>query len=87
MLRSLLIASIMLLASCAQVTTVKKDSPDPNKHLSPKEIEKLNKQSLKRVSKQLKELAIAAKASGEDKINFLASDMYLKFSIDPPTLY
>ena len=58
MLRSLLIASIMLLASCAQVKTVKKDSPDPNKHLSPKEIEKLNKQSLKRVSKQLKELDI-----------------------------
>ncbi|MBC75505.1 MAG: hypothetical protein CME64_05760 [Halobacteriovoraceae bacterium] len=80
MLRSLIIAAILLLTGCAQVQTVKKQAPKANKHLSPKEIEKLNKQSLKRVSNQLKELAIAAKASGEDKINFLASDMYLKAS-------
>lgn len=57
----------------------KKES-ESRAHLTPQQIKELNERREKRVSAQLKELAIAAKASGEDKVRFLASDMFLKAS-------
>ena len=46
------------------------------------EVEKIKAQieAKKRISKRLSELANAAKASGEEKVKFLAGDMYLKAS-------
>lgn len=67
----------VLLASCAQ--THKKPKKQ-EAHLSKKQVEDLNKSAIERVSKRLEELSIAAKASGPDKVRFLASDMYLKAS-------
>jgi tetratricopeptide (TPR) repeat protein len=75
-----LIVLILGLSSCAQVKTVKKSPQKKSAHLTKEQIEKLNKQAMERVSKRLEELSIAAKASGPDKVRFLASDMYLKAS-------
>lgn len=72
----LIFASALL--SCSQVKP--KKSEKPKAHLSATEIQKLNEQASARVSGQLKELAIAAKASGKEKVRFLASDMFLKAS-------
>lgn len=58
----------------------RKDPVELNKDLTVKEVQALNEESAKRVSAQLKKLAIAAKASGEEKVRFLASDMFLKAS-------
>lgn len=49
-------------------------------HLSQEEMEALNKKAMEKVSARLEELSIAAKASGPDKVQFLASDFYLKAS-------
>lgn len=68
-----------ILFSCASHQD-KKTSPPVEKQLSEQEIEKLNQQTIERVSKRLRELSVAAKESGEDKVRFLASDMYLKAS-------
>ncbi len=76
MLLSVMTLSV-LLSSCAQV---KKKEKIQEKHLSKKQVEDLNKKAIERVSKRLEELSIAAKASGPDKVRFLASDMYLKAS-------
>jgi tetratricopeptide (TPR) repeat protein len=67
----------VFLSSCAQ-TQKKAKVQEP--HLSKKQVEDLNKTAIERVSKRLEELSIAAKASGPDKVRFLASDMYLKAS-------
>ncbi|MFT6633110.1 MAG: tetratricopeptide (TPR) repeat protein [Bacteriovoracaceae bacterium] len=67
----------IFLTGCAQ--TKKKEHVD-EPHLSKKQVEDLNKSAIERVSKRLEELSIAAKASGPDKVRFLASDMYLKAS-------
>jgi len=69
---------ISLLVSCAgsKVKAPKKKEV----HLSKTQIEDLNKKAVERVSKRLEELSIAARASGADKVRFLASDMYLKAS-------
>ena len=64
--------------SCAQ--TAKKSTEVPEKELTKEQIEKLNAETVERVSKRLEELSVAAKASGPDKVRFLASDMYLKAS-------
>lgn len=65
--------------SCAQTKLQK----SPNKaavHLSQEQVKEMNENALKRVSSRLEELSISAKASGPDKVRFLASDMYLKAS-------
>ncbi|MCO4753662.1 MAG: tetratricopeptide repeat protein [Bacteriovoracaceae bacterium] len=80
MLRVLLIAITALLISCSHQIKTASKPVEKNKHLTAAEVEKLNQQATNRVSEQLKSLAIAAKASGKDKVNFLASDMYLKAS-------
>ncbi len=78
-LRILTFISLALwLSSCAQ--TPKKKEVPAQKHLSQKQIEELNQKTIDRVSKRLEELSVAAKASGPDKVRFLASDMYLKAS-------
>lgn len=41
---------------------------------------KLEIESKKRITKRLQELAVAAKAAGEEKVRYLAGDMYLKAS-------
>lgn len=69
-----------LLVSCA--SSNHKQSPKQNKsaHLTNEQIKKLNQQTMDKVSSRLKELSIAAKASGPDKVRYLASDLYLKAS-------
>jgi tetratricopeptide (TPR) repeat protein len=69
---------IVFFFGCAQ-TKLKKSS-QPAVHLTKAQIEDLNQKAMKKVSKRLEELSIAAKASGPDKVRFLASDMYLKAS-------
>ncbi|MEX0799292.1 MAG: tetratricopeptide repeat protein, partial [Bacteriovoracaceae bacterium] len=83
MLKWFLVFLSMILASCAQLTQEKskRQTEKPSKaHLSSEQIKNLNEKAVKKVSRQLKELALAAKASGKDKVQFLASDMYLKAS-------
>ena len=88
MLKSFLFAASLILVSCSQMPSLKKDQKGSgkeelktkNKDLTAEQVRKLNEEASKRVSKQLKELALAAKASGKDKVQFLASDMYLKAS-------
>lgn len=70
--------TFLLMASCA-ATNVKQQKVQSDK-LSQKEVEELNKKAVDKVSSRLKELSDAAKASGDDKVQFLASDMYLKAS-------
>lgn len=80
--RSILLIFLIALASCAT------HGPGPGKsealskkaHLSKAEIEEMNKKAFERVSERLGKLSIAAKASGPDKVRYLASDMYLKAS-------
>lgn len=69
---------MILLASCA--TNQSKPNRDSGQHLSQEQIQELNQQAIDKVSNRLKELSLAAKASGPDKVRFLASDMYLKAS-------
>ncbi|MBT4790146.1 MAG: tetratricopeptide repeat protein [Halobacteriovoraceae bacterium] len=52
----------------------------PQAELNQAQIEKINQKTAERVSQRLAELSDAAIASGEDKVRFLASDMYLKAS-------
>ena len=68
------------LFSCSQFGRKEVKPQKPAAHLSPKQIQELNEKTAQRVSAQLKELAVAAKASGEEKVRFLASDMFLKAS-------
>ena len=71
----------LFLTSCAGTKTRDAENDARAKqHLSQEQVEELNKKTVERVSKRLKELSVAAKASGEDKVRFLASDMYLKAS-------
>ncbi len=73
------------LASCSLLQQAPREKKAPkeqnlDRELSPKEVQVLSEASAKRVSDQLKKLAIAAKASGEQETRFLASDMFLKAS-------
>lgn len=68
---------VLSVVSCAQVSTKKQAE---SRELSQIEIELLNVRAVARVSDRLRELSIAAKASGPDKVKFLGSDMYLKAS-------
>ena len=70
----------LFLGGCASNHLKNTNETKVEKHLSPEEIEKLNQETLKKVSQRLEELSIAAKASGPDKVQFLASDFYLKAS-------
>lgn len=65
---------------CSSNQKASKNYKVNEKHLSQKQVEELNKKSIEKVSKRLEELSVAAKASGPDKVRFLASDMYLKAS-------
>ena len=67
---------LVFVFGCAQ--TKIKQSSQPAVHLTKAQIEELNQNAMEKVSKRLEELSIAAKASGPDKVRFLASDMYLK---------
>lgn len=58
----------------------KNEEKKQTQQMSKADVEKMNKEAIERVSKRLEELAIAAKASGPEKVRFLASDMYLKAS-------
>ena len=69
---------LLTLVGCAQTKVSKK--PESNKELSRQEILQFNMEAAKRVSGRLEELTVAAKASGPEKVRFLASDMYLKAS-------
>ena len=70
-----------LLVGCATSNkNVSSTSADGKKHLTNEQIKDLNKQTMSKVSGRLKELSIAAKASGPDKVRYLASDLYLKAS-------
>lgn len=80
---SKLFAQIIILVitvSCASSSKKKESEAAKKKHLTQEQIEQMNQDAVKRVSKRLHELSIAAKASGPDKVRFLASDMYLKAS-------
>lgn len=69
---------IFLFVSCA---TIKSDkSQVPTEELSQVELQKEHIEAQKRISKRLKELALAAKAAGSEKVKYLAGDMYLKAS-------
>lgn len=70
-----------VVVSCS--TSVKKSGGSldkNNQHLTSEQVKQLNEQTLKKVSERLKELSVAAKASGPDKVKYLASDLYLKAS-------
>jgi outer membrane protein assembly factor BamD (BamD/ComL family) len=71
---------LITLVGCASNPGNKKAEVADSKHLTPEQIQELNQQTMQKVSDRLKELSIAAKASGEDKVTYLASDMYLKAS-------
>jgi tetratricopeptide (TPR) repeat protein len=76
-----LLFSLLILVSCASSTVVNTANlAEEKKHLTREEIQALNASAMSRVSNRLAELSIAAKASGPDKVRFLASDMYLKAS-------
>lgn len=66
------------LVSCATSPSGKLVAPE--KEVSKAELEKQHLEAQKRISKRLKELADAAKASGKEKVKYLAGDMYLKAS-------
>lgn len=68
----------LLCGSCA--SGKRKNMKAEDQHLSESQVQELNQKAMQRVSKRLKELSIAARASGADKVRFLASDMYLKAS-------
>jgi tetratricopeptide (TPR) repeat protein len=65
---------------CAQTKYKNSKQTQPAEHLTKAQIEEMNLRAMEKVSKRLEELSIAAKASGPDKVRFLASDMYLKAS-------
>lgn len=71
---------LLVLISCASSQKSAEHSGKEGKQLTQKQVEQMNKQALERVSKRLEELTKAAKASGPEKVRFLASDMYLKAS-------
>jgi hypothetical protein len=58
----------LFMASCAQVGQ-KAQSGNNGRQLTQEEVKKLNDEAIAKVSEKLKQLTIAAKASGEDKIN------------------
>lgn len=69
----------LTLLSCS--TTRKEVQKRPDKpHLTSEQIQEMNKLTAEKVSGQLKDLAIAAKASGAEQVRFLANDMFLKAS-------
>lgn len=71
----------LLLVGCASSNkNVSQNSSSGQEHLTNEQIKKLNEQTMQKVSSRLKELSIAAKASGPDKVRYLASDLYLKAS-------
>lgn len=74
----LALSTLIVLTGCSSAPKEKQTVSD--EHLSQDQIKQLNEQAMDRVSKRLEELSIAAKASGPDKVRFLASDMYLKAS-------
>lgn len=65
--------------SCSQAPVKKTETKDISQ-MTPEEINRVNEEATKKVSQRLKELASAAKKSGPEKVQFLASDMYLKAS-------
>jgi len=71
---------ILMTVACSQIKTKSNESSETKKHLTPEQIQELNQKTLSAVSKRLEELSVAAKASGPDKVRFLANDMYLKAS-------
>jgi tetratricopeptide (TPR) repeat protein len=73
-----LLVLAFFLGACA--SSVDKSAKVEKKHLTREEVKALNDGAMSRVSNRLEELSIAAKASGPDKVRFLASDMYLKAS-------
>ncbi len=68
----------LLMVSCATNVNSSKGRTTSGKQLTQQEVKALNDQAIEKVSEKLKELTIAAKASGQDKINYLSSDMFLK---------
>lgn len=72
----LLLATTLIFTNCAS-TVVK---PKAQVELSEVEKAKAEVASKMRISKRLEELAVAAKASGPEKVRYLAGDMYLKAS-------
>lgn len=83
MMRLLILFKILIFSVGCSTVSKKSNievSKSSQKHLTPKEVEELNKKTIEKVSKRLEQLSIAAKASGPDKVRFLASDMYLKAS-------
>lgn len=70
-----------LLVGCATSNkNISQSNSEGKKHLTNEQIKELNKQTMAKVSGRLKDLSIAAKASGPDKVRYLASDLYLKAS-------
>ena len=80
MFKIVVILFSLFLISCAQLQQKDSEKKVARKHLTPEQIKELNEKTLQAVSKRLEELSIAAKASGPDKVRFLANDMYLKAS-------
>lgn len=68
------------IASCATTRTETPQELKDNSQLSQAQIKQMNEEAVERVSQKLKELSVAAKAAGSDKVRFLASDMFLKAS-------
>jgi len=67
----------LLIVSCAQLGQKRGDETS-DRQLTQEEVKKLNDEAIAKVSDKLKQLTIAAKASGQDKITYLSSDMFLK---------
>ncbi len=74
LLKSALFSILVLQIGCSHVSTKNKSSGEVDQKVEDPQ------ETAKRVSNRLKELVQAAKDSGEEKIRFLASDMYLKAS-------
>lgn len=79
--------SITFLVGCSSLSVGQKSNGQQKdysslteQHLTADQIKELNKKAMEKVSEHLKQLSIAAKNSGEDKVQYLASDMYLKAS-------
>ena len=68
----LIVGFTTLLVGCSSTPSHKKATAQ---HLTVEQIKEFNQKAMQKVSERLKELAIAAKSSGDDKVQYLASDV------------
>ena len=74
------ICFFVVMSTYVGCSTAHKKQKNLSQEFTPEQLRDFNQKAKEKVSERLKELADAAKSSGDDKVQFLASDMYLKAS-------